>query len=324
MTVVKADKLVFRKHGIIDWYDGVLSALLDFDDGTPSHLCLAIAWSPEYDVRVYGLVPIAAELADALRNSLGRQPATEESWSAIVALMEKGQASYAGPVVVVAVDLSGSRILARLDVPSDEITELRLHADRVENTMGKHRLRRWLDRLGLPMPPDYQEQEMLRFGRYLEVIGPDWEARAARLGVTDTEREALIAEFSRELVAIGTPASTIMATIGEPYESDDDALRYDLGVRPEYLFEFRVRSEEQTVVECGYVRREPRELASVLPASLDGATALRAEMIRLGVTAHELRATFGEPADRSGWWPFETWTYSGPLTLELRLGVVEG
>jgi len=101
-------------------------------------------------------------------------------------------------------------------------------------------------------------------------------------------------------------------------------LRYDLGLRPEYYFEFRVRPEEQTVIDSGYVRRKTRVLSLALPTTAAEASACRAEAIRLGVTAPELVAQFGEPEDRTGWWPYETWTYPGALMLELRLGVVEG
>jgi hypothetical protein len=323
--VTEPARLDTRRKDIIDWYDGVLSALLDLGEDATPHLCLVVAWSPEYDVRVYGLVPVTNDLATAIRKRLGQEPATEECWSEITALMANGQAAYSGPVVVLAIEEPGSRILGRIEVPSGEIPELRLDARLDEVAYGTDRLRRWLDRLGLPMPLDYREQEMLRFGRYLEVTGPGWEARAERLGVAGAERDALIQEdFGGQLLAIGTPASRITATIGEPHESDENALRYDLGVRPEYLFEFRVRSEERTVVDSCYVRRGAKQLVLALPASSDEAQAIRAEMIRLGVTATELRAAFGEPQDRSGWWPYETWMYPGPLTLELRLGVVEG
>jgi hypothetical protein len=220
VSAIQAATLDFRKGSIVDWYDGVLSALVDFGDREPSHLCLAIAWSPEYDVRVYGLVPITKELADTLRKCLARDYASIESWSEITALMAKGQTAYSGPVLVVAVEQSGSRILGRMEVPSEQIPELGLHTNRAEATDSNHRLRHWLDRLGLPMPPDYKEQERLRFGRFLEMTGPGWETRAARLDVTPAEREALIAEFSGQLLGIGTPGTKIFSWIGEPHEYD--------------------------------------------------------------------------------------------------------
>jgi hypothetical protein len=71
MTTINADELDFHRQGIVEWYDGVLSAVLDFDDGTASCLCLVIGWSPDYHVRVYGLVPIIDDVADALRSRLG-------------------------------------------------------------------------------------------------------------------------------------------------------------------------------------------------------------------------------------------------------------
>jgi hypothetical protein len=160
----------------------------------------------------------------------------------------------------------------------------------------------------------------------LEISGPGAEARAAALGITSEVQAALVEEFGGELIAMGTLRSKIIAHLGEPTFSDARTLRYDLGVRPEHLFEFQLSPDGQAVIDSNYTRREHRELELRLPTSHEDAKLIRARVIELGVTATELREALGEPEpeDRMGWWPYESWMYPGGLTLELRLGVVEG
>lgn len=163
----------------------------------------------------------------------------------------------------------------------------------------------------------------LRFGHFLELAGPGWEARAKRLGLDPAVRDALIEEFSGNVLPMGTACSAIVAILGPPFDREGSLVRYDLGVRADYLYEFQLNEDTQTIRDSDYVRREQRELQLVLPANAKGASVVRADMIRLGVTKKELRAALGEPDDFIGWWPLDTWTYPG-LSLELRLGVVEG
>jgi hypothetical protein len=50
--------------------------------------------------------------------------------------------------------------------------------------------------------------------------------------------------------------------------------------------------------------------------SLDGA-------LSTGATAQEILARLGKPAQRSGWWPCETWEYTDGQIFTLCHGVVE-
>lgn len=157
----------------------------------------------------------------------------------------------------------------------------------------------------------------------MELAGPGWEERAAQLGLPLRERDVLVERFSGTLLPVGTNASAIRAMLGMPFEHGAAFVRHDLGVRPDYVFEFLLSKDTQTVIDSGYVRRHRRELHLALPRNAAESAAIREEMIRLAVTAKELRAAFGEPEDPTGWWPIDNWHYPG-LSLELRLGVVEG
>ncbi|HTL32226.1 MAG TPA: hypothetical protein VL326_03825 [Kofleriaceae bacterium] len=236
------------KPDIIDWHDGVITAVVAVGDGRTPHLCLTLAWSPDYDVRVYGLIPVGDAVASSIRGRLGETPASEGNWHEITNALAAVVSTYSGPVLVIATESVGEEILGQTAVPSAEIPELRLHANRMGTTCDEARL------------------------------------------------------------------------------SDGRTLRYDLGVRPEYLFEFRLSPDGQAIIDSHYTRREHRELELHLPVSREDAKLRRAQLIELGVTATELREALGEPEleDRTGWWPYEWWTYPGGLTLELRLGVVEG
>lgn len=315
-------KLDIRECQTIDWYDGVISALVELGEERAPHLCVVIAWSPSYRVRVYALVPMTGDLVAAIRARLGQEPASAENWSALMELMRQGCEAHVGLVAVFAAATLHESPTTHANVPTTDVPELTLHEDRIERTISVRHLQRWLKRLGVPVPSDPYASARLRFAHFLELGGPGWEARAKQLGVRAVERDTLIEEHSGKLLPIGTKASAIIAILGEPFDSEDTLIRYDLGVRRDYVYEFVLNEETQTVVDSDYVRREARQLQLVLPREPKDAAAIRAEMIRLGVTAKELRAAFGEPVDHIGWWPEESWSYPG-LRLELRLGVVE-
>jgi hypothetical protein len=251
---------------------------------------------------------------------------SEGNWAAIKELMAKTEASYLGPVLVFAAESLRSAMLGKMEVPSSELPPFALHDDRTSATLGDGRLRRWLGRLGVPIEPDPFAPVRLRFGHYLELSGPGWEARAERLGLSAADRAALNDEFSRRsLVARGTTGAEIARVLGDAYDNDPGTQHYDLGVRPDYLFEFRMNEEEDRVLDTGYVRREARRLELARPSDGDQAAALHAELVRLGVTAAELRSALGQPSTRAGGWPYESWSFAGavPLRVELRLGVVD-
>lgn len=318
--------LDIRGIDLIEWYDGEIAALLELGEERAPSLCVALAWSPESQLRVYVLVPTSFELAAELKARLERKPTSDGNWAAIKELMARGEAAHVGPVVVFAAESVRSQILGQLEVLSSELPMFALHDDRTSATLGDGRLRRWLGRLGVPTSPDPFAPVRLRFGHYLELSGPGWEARAERLGLTASDRAALNDEFSkRSLIARGTTGAEIARVLGDGYDNDPGSQHYDLGVRADYLFEFRLNEEEDRVIDSGYVRREPRQLSLVRPGTTEEAALLRRQLVGLGVTASELRSALGQPSDRSGWWPFESWDYTGsvPFSVELRLGVVE-
>jgi hypothetical protein len=145
---------------IIDWYDGVISALVDVGDDHVPHLCLALAWSPDYDVRVYGLIPISRAAASFLREQLGKSPG-KLTWNDITDALIKVERAYMGAVTVIATESVGSEVLGQMAVPSEEISELSLHADRVGRTYNDARLLSWLERLGVPKPLSWSEKDRL-------------------------------------------------------------------------------------------------------------------------------------------------------------------
>ena len=162
-----------------------------------------------------------------------------------------------------------------------------------------------------------------RFGKFLEVSGPGGDARASALGLDEVVRQGLIEEFSGKF-GVMTPLAQIEALLGVPDLIAESYAYYDLGLREDYLFAFRLASHEPVVVDFAYVRRKPMELPVSAPASPSEAEEVHGELVRLRATAAELLACVGEPMDRSGWFPYETWTYPEGLVLELRLGIVEG
>lgn len=164
----------------------------------------------------------------------------------------------------------------------------------------------------------------LRFGHFLELFGPGWEARAQRLGLSTEYRAQVEKDFRGKLLPIRTPRATVVDVLGLPDDESVSYLKYDLGVRSGYLFVFSLWADDQLVQDSEYIRSTATTRDYSLPTSRSEAEVLRAQFCQEGVTAAELRAWFGEPEDRIGWWPYETWTYPGGLRLELRLGVVEG
>jgi hypothetical protein len=159
---VMSDKLhIVGKPDIIDWYDGVISALVDVGDDRMPHLCLALAWSPDYDVRVYGLIPISEGTASALRSKLGKSPG-KLTWNDITDAMVEVERAYKGLVAIIATESLGKEILGQFTLPAEDIPELRLHTDRVGHTYDETRLLAWLERLGVPKPLSWPEKDRAR------------------------------------------------------------------------------------------------------------------------------------------------------------------
>jgi hypothetical protein len=153
-------KLDIRNKDIIDWYDGVLSALLELGNEAVPHLCLCVAWSPEYDERVYGLVPVTGDVTAKLRNLLGRSPSGEH-WSEITRIMSDAVSGHVGSITVVATDDRFKEVLGRTTVPSGEVCEIGFGERWTMEPCDDHRLFTWLGRLGLPKPLSWREKEGL-------------------------------------------------------------------------------------------------------------------------------------------------------------------
>ena len=164
-----------------------------------------------------------------------------------------------------------------------------------------------------------------RFGFYIELCGPGWDRRQSALGVTGETRQELQREFGSRLIAMGTTREAIVAELGSPDQDTLRASRYDLGIRAGYLFEFKWSETGTRLVDSGYARSIERKLLiEERPSNPAQVMSTQRYVQSVGATADELVAVLGEPIDRSGWWPIETWSYPDSLTLELRLGVVEG
>jgi hypothetical protein len=114
----------------------------------------------DYEVRVYALVPVATEVAANLRNLLGRSPSGQR-WDEISKLVTEAGDTYSGPVVVIATESLGSDVLGQTELPAEEVSELRLHEDRMESTFNEARLLSWLERLGVPLPLSWPEKDRL-------------------------------------------------------------------------------------------------------------------------------------------------------------------
>jgi hypothetical protein len=264
-------------------------------------------------------------LMSQLRTALGGNPAIGADWPTVGRLVREAQAAHTGSVTVIAADRTEHEVLSSIELASSEVPELRMHHERTSAILGEGRLRRWLVRLEVSVPPDPFATLRLRFARFLELCGAGWEARAEQMTLNEGDRDALTSEFRRPLWATGTSGAEIIRTLGDPYDNAPSWLQYDLGLRGDYLYEFRVLEDEYRVIDSGYVRRKPRPLSFTLPGSDADAATLRQELVRMGVTSAELRALFGEPSQRGGRWPQELWTFAGPMPfgVELRLGVVE-
>src|SRR5690349_7648916 len=146
--------LDIRSTDIIDWYDGVISAVVELGDERAPHLCLGVAWSPDYDERVYALVPASAEVASELRAALGGNPAIGADWPTVARLVRQAQAAHHGNITVIAADRTEHEVLSSIELPSSEVPELQMHHERTSAILGEGRLRRWLLRLEVSVPPD--------------------------------------------------------------------------------------------------------------------------------------------------------------------------
>jgi|SRR6188768_2054365 len=163
----------------------------------------------------------------------------------------------------------------------------------------------------------------LRFGRYLEMSGSNWQARCRLLRGSAQEREELRKEFGSKLVARTCTPALLASELGLGIRRESEVFDYDLFVRSGYLFRFAFARGRNLLAECGYVPETIRNIEIERPIDPTAATGLRDRLVRDGVSSVELLNSLGMPDDRLGWWPHETWSYAAHLTLELRLGVCD-
>jgi hypothetical protein len=137
---------------VIDWNDGVVSAVLSFGASRPRCLTLLLAWSLGTELRVYALVPISNQTADRLVE-LSRASDAVARWDQIVALMSDAARTQTGPLQVVACEEIDGVVLGSAMVPAHEIPELHFFGQRAGNTLGDARLRGWMDKTGTKQQP---------------------------------------------------------------------------------------------------------------------------------------------------------------------------
>jgi hypothetical protein len=167
------------------------------------------------------------------------------------------------------------------------------------------------------------------FTLYLATAGPGETAQRARTEAGD----AAVAAARRRWSGFLGPSTTlgdVETALGRPdwREAGRDpdhgrvgwvAATYDLQDRPGYAFCFRFTADGR-LAGSGYRRvaapppPPPRTAAHVTVVE---------QLTATGATEEELLAWLGEPADRYGWWPLETWTWANGLAVDLRLGIVE-
>lgn len=153
------DTLKLSNVTVIDWYDGVISAVLDAGEAFTPHLCLALAWSPDYEVRVYGLIPLLRDTAERIRRAVREAPSDDVPWDEIDAWIAEVIAAHDGQVVVFAAESIGNDLLGQAKVHVNEAPRIRCASNRMERTHDEPELLRWLQRLEVPKPLTCAERD---------------------------------------------------------------------------------------------------------------------------------------------------------------------
>lgn len=158
--------------------------------------------------------------------------------------------------------------------------------------------------------------DRLSFAIFLETAGPSGNAGRWQRHFGDAAVEASCTSWSAKILGPQTTRENVQVALGPPDFHDDFTVSYLLPTRHSYVYTFEFDPKSGRLMESGFQRVMTRVETS-------DPTEHRDKPGTLGATSTELRARLGEPINKNGWWPWETWEYPGGLTLQLRHGIVE-
>jgi hypothetical protein len=160
------------------------------------------------------------------------------------------------------------------------------------------------------------------FSIFLETSGPGKAARKLREKFDFKEIDAAITYWSGKIRIGKTTPSDIVSFLGQPDKKTENSMEYFLPLRSEYSYCF-IFDKRGILIDNGYRR------ANILPDLLNikNMTKNKKQYIKklaeFGATAPEVIMLLGEPLERIGWWPVETWRYGDNIEINLRNGIVE-
>lgn len=144
-TLADGAAIPVSKDEIIEWYDGVVSAVISV--GAQVHAALLVAWMPGDPNRVFAFVPVDSVKASRLRDLLAEQ--SKASGHQLQEELKRIRLSQRGAVVVAVGRDVGLPFCVWKEVPSEIVQELRYERLDAEAAIDAARMAWWLDELGV-------------------------------------------------------------------------------------------------------------------------------------------------------------------------------
>ncbi len=132
---------------IVDWYDGVVQALVRLAGKEAWFYCSLLAWDMRSNRKVFALLRLDNNWSHKLLSLLSEktlEPNKQAAWDKFSGTVQSLLSTYDDRVLIVLCEELGEQVLARKMLPIDSFRDDL--GQEVEESLGPERIRHWLSR----------------------------------------------------------------------------------------------------------------------------------------------------------------------------------
>ena len=128
---------------VIDWYDGIVVALVRFEEGEGWFLASLLAWRQDGDERVYALVPIGGQFLERMLD-VAREGNTKRNWQEIKKQLARFRNQCTADAIVIRCRELGARVYAVAEMSLETLGLRAQIGQEVDGAISEERVDIWL------------------------------------------------------------------------------------------------------------------------------------------------------------------------------------